>query len=372
MATRLQTTATAVALSAILTLSAGVARADVTLEQRISFEGAGLMSVGNMSGTMKTTISGDRSRTDNDLQMQSRLMRMLAHGAGGPNASIVRLDQGEIYQLDLNKKQYTQMSFDDLRAQRQKAMDAIDRKSSNQQAAPKPLDESKCEWLEPKADVKRTGEKATVAGFDAERVIINASQPCKDKETGAICEVALSLDEWLAPTFPAAAEASKFHRAYAQKMGFDTAYSQDVSERAQSMFSRYKGIWTPLASKIQDVKGYPVKMAFTFALGGEQCKNPQAPQQQGGGNESSANSGSLTSQIGGKIAGALFHRKQDAAAQSGTAGPGLPTPASALPPGLVRLVTISSELVSASTDAASPGVFEVPADFKKIEKKTDK
>ena len=37
----------------------------------------------------------------------------------------------------------------------------------------------------PKADVRSTGEKATFAGFDAERLTITASQPCKDKETGA-------------------------------------------------------------------------------------------------------------------------------------------------------------------------------------------
>jgi hypothetical protein len=294
---------------------------------------------------------------------------MLARGAVGPTSEIVRLDADKIDRLNLKKKEYTEVTFEELRTQLQKAMD---RSKENQQTSPKPMDDSKCEWLDPKVDVKRSGEKATYAGYDAERLTITASQPCKDQETGAICEVALSVDEWLAPKFTSSAEASKFQRAYAQKMGLDTAYGQDISQRAQAMFGQYKGIWTQIASKTKDVKGYPVKMSFAFAFGGEQCKNAQSSPQQSNGNDSSSGAsntpGGLAGQIGGKL-GSLFHRKKD---DSKTPAAGDSTaPAAALPAGLVPLITMSSELVSVSTDSASPGLFEIPADFKKIEPKTD-
>jgi hypothetical protein len=293
---------------------------------------------------------------------------MLARGAVGPTSEIVRLDADKIDRLNLKKKEYTEVTFEELRTQLQKAMD---RSKQNLQTSPKPMDDSKCEWLDPKVDVKRSGEKATYAGYDAERLTITASQPCKDKETGAICEVALSVDEWLAPKFTSA-EADKFHRAYAQKMGLDTAYGQDISQRAQALFGQYKGIWTQIASKTRDAKGYPVRMSFAFAFGGEQCKgSPSAPQQSNGDDSpSGANNtpGGLAGQIGGKL-GSLFHRKKDdsqpPAATDSTA------PAATLPGGLVPLITMSSELVSVSTDSASPALFEVPADFKKIEPKTE-
>ena len=89
--------------------------ADITLEERISVEGAGLMRMANMSGTTKTAISGDRSRTESDLKMQSRLVRMVARGMG-PTADIVKLDEGKVYELDLKKKQYTEATFDEMRA----------------------------------------------------------------------------------------------------------------------------------------------------------------------------------------------------------------------------------------------------------------
>jgi hypothetical protein len=127
--------------------------------------------------------------------------------------------------------------------------------------------------------------------------------------------VALSLDEWLTPGFTANAEADKFHRAYAQKIGLDPvagrggAYgSGDINQRAQALFGRYQGIWSELVTKLQALEGYPVKTSYAFALGGAQCKN--APTQ---------------------------------------------------------LITMSSELVSVSTAAVSADLFVVPADFKKAE-----
>src|SRR6185312_1231262 len=143
----------------VLTCVASVALADVTVQQRVSVEGAGIMSAANMSGTTKTAISGQRSRTDSDIQLQSRIVRMLAHRAVGPTAEIVRLDQDRIDRLDITRKQYTETTFEELRTHLQKAIDKAQDSQTQGQEGPKPMDDSKCEWLEPKADVKRTGEK---------------------------------------------------------------------------------------------------------------------------------------------------------------------------------------------------------------------
>jgi hypothetical protein len=365
--------AVATAAASALTLIASVALADVTVESHIAVTGTGIMSAGNMSGTTKTTISGERSRSDSDLQLQSKVVRMFAHGAVGPTAEIVRLDQDKIDHLDLNKKQYTEQSFEELRARLQKALDQTKDNSQGQaQDAQKPMDDSKCEWLDPKVDVRRSGEKASYAGYEAERLTITASQPCKDKETGAICEVALSVDEWLAPGFAANTEVDKFHRAYAQKMGLDLNAGRggfgggDINQRAQSMFGRYQGIWSQIIAKTKDVKGYPVKTSFAFAFGGTQCKSVQSQQQQpdSGGDSTPTTPGGLAGAMAGKF-GSMFHKKKDDAPAAGD--PSAPAPAPALPDGLVPLITMTSELVSVSTAGVSSDVFEVPADFKKTE-----
>jgi hypothetical protein len=359
------------ALCGILTFTAGIAEADVTLERTMAVEGVGVMAFGNMSGTTRTTISGDKSRTDSDIKMQSKIVRFLAHNAVGPSADIVRLDEDKIYHLNINKKEYTETTFEQMREQLKKMSDQMSSADEKKQQ-PSAIDESKCEWLAPKAEVKKTGEQAQFAGYDSERVTIVASQPCKDKETGSICEIALVLDEWLSTGFAESAEAQKFYKAYAAKMGLDAPTSQDVAQKAQALFSRYKGIWTEIATKMQGMKGYPVKTSFTLALGGAQCKNSNAQQAQSStdssGSSGSASPGGLAGAVAGKLGG-LFHKKKDDADTTAAQPAPAATPVS-LPPGDVALMTVSSQLVSVSTNGASADAFTVPADFKRQQVKT--
>jgi hypothetical protein len=369
-------------LGCVLAACAQIASADVTTLQRISIDGIGGMKIADMSGTTTTIISGERSRTESTLQMQSKIVQFLARGAGTASVDIVRLDLGRIDHLDVAKKQYTETTFEQLRAQLQNATAAA---GSGQRAAaapqPTPIDDSQCEWSDPKADVKRTGETATLAGFDAERLTITASQACRDKQSGQVCEFVLSLDEWLAPKFAASAEAQKYTRAYAQKMGLGTATSsRDLAERAQAMFGRYQGIWSQIASKTRDMKGYPIKTTFAFAVGGPQCQSaPAANGSTASAGDSSANPPPATpataaGQLGEKLAG-LFHKKSDSAPPPDAGSAGSSTTSAApvaqpapLPDGMVPVITMTAELVSVSTAPVDPGVFEIPADFKKVER----
>src|ERR1700681_91169 len=132
MKMRLTRTALA-ALCGILTLTAGIARPDITLERTMSVEGVGAMAFGNMSGTSKTTISGDKSRTDSDVKMKSRIIGFLARNALGPSAEIILLDQDKLYHLNINKKQYTETTFEQMRAPLQKASDQMNSAGEQQQ-----------------------------------------------------------------------------------------------------------------------------------------------------------------------------------------------------------------------------------------------
>ena len=370
-----------VLLGSILWIAAGTAQADITIERTTSVEGVGGMAFANMSGSSKTSISGDKSRTDNDMKMQSKIVGFLARNALGPSAEIVLLDQDKLYHLNINKKEYTETTFEQLHAQMQKMSDQMNASEAKQQ--PSAVDQSKCVWLPAKVDVTKSGEKAQFAGYDAQRVTVTATQPCQDKETGAICEIALVLDQWTSADFAESSEARKFYSAYASKMGIDVSSSQDVSERAKAFFAQYKGVWAEVAAKMQGVKGYPVKSSFTLGLGGPQCKNSSSQQAQTGQPDSSSSSSSpspspspspsaspsgIAGAVVGKLGG-LFQKKKDNA--DAPAAPPAPAVAPvAMPPGDVALMTVSSQVVSVSTNAVSADVFTVPAGFKKIETKT--
>jgi hypothetical protein len=339
-------------------LALGVAHADVTVKERIAVEGQGLMAMANMSGTATTAISGKRARTESDLQMESRLVRMFAHGAG-QNTEIVRLDEDKVFEIDPKKRTYKEESLAVRRARLQQAAEQA-KQQQDKQPAPTGMDESDCEWSEPTTDVKHTGAKAQIAGFDAEQVSIVAKQSCKSRKTGAVCDIALLLDEWIAPGFTLSDEVTKYRMAYAEQMGL-TSGGRDVTERAQAMFGRYKGAWQQIADKMKDVKGYPVKTSFSLGLGGAQCQNGGGSSSQtsdsGSGSSSSQNPSALASQI----AGSLFKKKKPAPAPE-TA----PTPSAAAASGLYVPLSISSELLAVSKDSLPADTFEVPAGFKKV------
>jgi len=343
------TTARTILISAIASAASAAAHADVTLEERMSVGGAGLMTMANMSGTSKTMIAADRARTESNLRFESGMMRALARGAG-QSTQIVRLDQDKIYTLDPNKKTYTETTFAETRAQMQEAMDAQRKAQASQQQATSGVDESQCEWSEPKGEVKRTGEKALIAGHTAERVTITATQSCKDNKTGQVCDFGLALDQWLAPNFEAADETIAYHRAYAEKLGLGAASSRDFAERAEAMFGRYQGIWKEIALKMSDVQGYPVKSSIGLGVGGPQCQSTQETQAAGGPQSPLS--------IGGALGG-MFGRKKE------PAQPAAATPPATMPGGLMPLMTVSTELLSVTKGAVSPAMFEIPSDFKK-------
>jgi hypothetical protein len=353
-----------VLLGGILGFMGGSAWADITIERTTSVNGAGAMSFANMSGSSRTSIAGDKSRMDSDMKMQSKIVGFLARNAVGPSAEIVLLDEDKLYHLNMNKKEYTETTFEQIRAQMQKMSDQAN--SNEDKSRPSAVDQSKCIWLPAKVDVTNTGEKAQLAGSDAQRMTITATQPCQDKETGAICEIALVLDQWVAADFAESSEARKFYAAYASKMGIDPSNSQDASERAKALFGQYKGVWTEVAEKMQKVKGYPVKSSFTLAIGGAQCKSSNSqPAQSSPTNDTPSTPSGIAGAVVGKLGG-LFQKKKDPADAPPPAAAVEPV---ALPPGDVALMTVSSQVISVSTDTVSADVFSVPAGFKKIEPK---
>jgi hypothetical protein len=385
----------ALAIGLVLASATLSAYADVTLEERIVIGGA--LKFANMSGRTVTTIAGDRSRVENELKLDSKMMRMFTPDMG-PTADIVRLDQDKVYSLNLKKKEYTEVSLAERRAEMQKMMEQAKQVQEQQpETAAAPVDQSQCEWSAPRADVKRSGEKAPIAGYEGERVTITGTQTCTDKKTGSVCDFSLTIDQWLAPGFDAEAETLQFYKAYAEKMGFTTAMSQDAAQRAESLFGGYKGLWSEVGTQLRDVKGYPLKTAFALGVGGPQCQTSEpasadgtqpsgAPTGGQGTDEAIATAageaagqtaaekagestfGGLAGKVGGKIAGSLFKKKKAEAAPTAetTAASATPAPAPAAAPGVVNVIEMAVELVSVNRNPASPSAFEVPAGFKKV------
>jgi hypothetical protein len=345
-------------LVCVLALLFGTApvAADVTIEEKLRVVGSGLMSVMNMNGTSVTRIAGDRARTDMDLQMESRMLRMI--GGLGPTAEIVLLDQERMISLDLKDKTYSEATFAEQRAEMEQVMAQMRESQQAQQQGMSGIDESECDWSAATASVERSGETATIAGYRAERLLLTASQSCRNPESSEVCDFGLRLEQWIAPEFEAGSEVLGFYQAFAGQMGLDAAGSRGFTERVEMMFGGYEGIWEALAEHMQTLDGYPVKSSISLAIGGPQCESVKQLEAMGSG------TAGLSEAIGGALGGRLggmLGRKRDDSAKARTDAPDGP-PADSM----LTLMTISNELVSVSRGAVGAETFEVPAGFRPV------
>jgi hypothetical protein len=344
----------ALQLAGAAALTAPLVHADVRLTERVAVEGTGMMSLANMSGTTTTAISANSARMDNNLQMESRLARMFARDAGKVT-EVVRLDDDVVLEIENGKKRYRQSSVSARRAQLEQASEQL-RQAQAQQPMGAGLDDSQCEWSEPRAQTTKTGNKASFAGISAQQTTVVVKQSCKLRTNGAVCEVAIASDFWVAADFPGASEAQKFRRAYAEKLGLATG-SGTFGQQAQSLLGRYPDAWKRLAEELGKVKGQPVKNVFSLEMDGAGCSASSGQNGQGGaGNPNPA-------EVASQIMGGLFGRKK-AAEESAAAKP---APAGSSPSAVV-ILRLSTELTAIESGALDGSTFQAPPGFKKVEK----
>ena len=345
---------------------AGIVQADITIEQQINVDGFGPTKFGAMEGHSSTAISGNRSRTEQQSQFKSRLLRALAKSANTNTVRIVRLDTEVIDEIDVANKQYSETTFQQMRDATAKALQDAQAQPARQQEAPSgaPVDDSKCQWSPPRSELKQSGEHASVAGTDTSRATITVTTTCTDPTKGTSCDFVFVMDEWLAADVPGTAETREFWRNYARKLNL-TGDVNEMQGNSQAVFNRYKSGWGEAMKQAGSLKGFPLKTVFGMQFGGPQCKDSSGGSNAGaGGSDSSGASSVPTSPSAalGSAALGLFNKmhKKDDSQQAAAAAP--------VAPGMVQMFQMSTETVAIRTDSIPGGTFEVPAGFKRVDK----
>jgi hypothetical protein len=380
------------AIAGSLLLYAGSAAADVTLTQAVRIDAGGTLAMLGSSGTSTTSISGDKARVDNRMEAASGMM---ARFAGNMDAStILRLDREVLWQLDPDSQQYSEMTFEELRAQADEAMAQMEQMEGGM-----PIDEGECRWSEPVLEVEETGEKGRFGGVRAEQTLITASQTCELPE-GKACEVRWSLDYWMAKKAPGGKETVAYSDAMARALGGDDTAAL-VQMQARGLMAMFKQGWDDVLAKTENMKGHPVKTVMTLSMGGAACTTEGGEQIAmdevwnsafDAGLESAAGSaagqiGSVAAReaaeaagsgVGGSIAGSavgsatrelasgLFNKFNKNRKENRERERDEVQVASA-EDGFVNLFTISTELTDVDKGRVDASRFEIPAGWTRVE-----
>jgi hypothetical protein len=202
---------------AALTLTGGLLlspslRADVRTDEKSRVEFAGMLGrMFNMfggkaarEGTASTVVvKGNRKATMNDSTGQ-----------------IIDLGEEKVYDLDLKKKSYKVITFAEMRRQIEEARKKAEEDARKEQPAEekaKPADPN-AKQVEVDFDIKNTGEKKTINGFDTREAVMTITVREKGKTLDESGGLVMTADMWLAPKIAAMKEITDFQIRYAQKL----------------------------------------------------------------------------------------------------------------------------------------------------------
>jgi hypothetical protein len=340
---------------------AGLARADVTVVQKITSDGFGPIKFGAMTGSNTTAIAGDRSRVDGNLQFNSKILRMFQHGTGN-TVSVIRLDKELEYEIDPAKKQYSEVTFAQMRAAAERrAQEAKEKGSTTEKEQPSgaPVKESDCKWSPPRTEVTRSADSRTIAGAEAKRVTVSVTTTCEDTKDNTSCDFVYLIDQWLTPERPGAAETRAFWTSYAKKRDLSGELAAAMQGNAQQVFQRYKGSWSEAMAKAGTLKGYSMKSTFAMQIGGPKCKSAQGSKDSSQ-SESTPPPTSPSDAVGGLAMGLFkkFQKKPDETP---------PADATPISPDMTQIFGLTTEIASISTDSIPGSQFEPPDGYTKID-----
>jgi len=325
------------AISALASL-----HADVKTEERMKFE------LGGMLGKVVNVFGGKDARegTMTTVALKGSRKSTLSDTTG----QIIDLAEEKIYDLDVKRKTYRVMTFAELRQRMEeakaKAEKAAREEQAKQKAEPPPANRPE-DSVEIDFDVKSTGQKRAINGFDTSQVVVTVTVREKGKTLEQNGGLAITTDMWMAPRMPAMKELMDFEMQFAQKL-----YGPMIAGASPQDMASVMAIYPMLKPALEKMNAEQSKVEGTAILTTvkvEAVKSAeQIAQEQKQTDESSKPN--LTGGVGGLLGG-LARR----AAQKKVDGDG--------PQPRAMVMTTTSELLKVA-NAVSDADVAVPAGFK--------
>jgi hypothetical protein len=348
--------ALAVALSTSLAVaSTAVLHADVRSDQKVKFQLAGALGkVVNFFGgkaardgvTTTVAVKGDRKLTMSESTGQ-----------------IIDLSEEKIYDLDVKKKQYTVITFAELRRQMEEARKRAEEEARKADASDKTdKDAAKpdpnAKQYDVDFEVKNTGEKKDVNGFSTSQSIMTITVREKGKTLQQSGGMVLTSDLWLTPSIPAMKEVTDFDMKYAEKLFgpmMNGASPQDMAQ-AVAMYPAMKPAIEKMATEGRKMQGTPVLTVTT--IDAVKSAEQMASEQKAGTDSSSSSGDSAPTSVGGLLGG--FGKRMAQRKSNDTAA--------SAPKDRATVVTTTTEVLKVAT-AVSPEEVAVPQGYKEVKGK---
>jgi len=191
------------------------AHADFSYEETTQITGGSMLSMMKMAGAFSRQARQATDPIATTVMLKgNRMMRQ-----GNEHSEIIDLDAGTVTNIDHVKKQYTVMTFEQMRQQMEAAMaKAKAEQAKEKQQQPQPADAPDVN-VKFSVKVRATGASRDVAGVTASESILSMTMDATDQKSGQTGSMAITNDMYLAPELPGYEEVRAFERRLAEKMG---------------------------------------------------------------------------------------------------------------------------------------------------------
>ena len=274
----------------LLTLAAAPAFAEVKTRDKtqIKFEGM-LGRMFNLFGGKsakegvegKTAVKGNRKAT-----------------MTGNTGQIIDLSEEKVYDIDVKKKQYTVTTFAELRRRMQEAQEKAEKAAEKEEPSRKDEAQKPTKEYEVEFDVKETGQKKQIAGYDTRNVIATVTVREKGRTLEDSGGLVMTSDMWLGPQIPQMKEVFDFDMRYWKQLQGPQAATLSAEQMSMvlAMFPLVGKAMDRMAKDGDKLAGTALDTTMTF----EAVKSPdqlaQAQEQQ-----KSSGGGGLSGMLAKKI-----------------------------------------------------------------------
>jgi hypothetical protein len=293
---------------------------------------------------------------------------------GDSEGTIIDLGEEKIYNLDMKKKTYSVMTFAEMRRHIEEARQRAEEEARKAQAQEAKSPETKT--VEKKPDqkqpeveidfnVKETGVRKTVNGFDTREVVMTMTMREKGKTLDESGGLTMTSDMWIAPTVAAMKELMEFDLRYAKQLQLPETFGASV-EQMQAAIAAHPMLKQGLARMSEESKkmeGTTILTVVSMEAVPSAEQRAEAEKQKTDDTKSTSSSAPTTVSggVGSLIGGFGRRMAQKKADKADSESAAANASGAAKSPG--TFMTTTNERLSISTSVAAADVA-IPAGFR--------
>jgi hypothetical protein len=246
------------AVVAVLVAASASLHADFTYTETTQITGGSMLGLMKMAGAFSRQA---RQAGDPIVSTVAIKGNRMAH-INPTSTEIIDLDAETITTIDTLKRQYTVVTFEQMK--QQIAAAAAKMKEQQQKTQATTPQQPSTTDVKFQIHVRNTEQAKEVSGLSTKESILTMNMDATDKSSGQTGSLAMTNDMWLAPEIPGYDEVKEFYRKFAVKMG--TVFSSAINP---AMLAQYQGAskgMADMAEEMSKLKGTPVLQVMRMGM----------------------------------------------------------------------------------------------------------